>query len=98
MHTNFLWVQGCAAKKTIKYEKEKGADNPADMFTKNVTRELINKFCETLGVELRLEANEEGFKLGVMELVSEDVAKAAGKAALEPWIRMDLKSCCLRGT
>ena len=98
VHTNCLWVQGCAANKSVKYMKEKGADNPADMFTKNVTRELINKFCKKIGVELRADENEEGYKLGAMELVSEDIARAAGDASLEPWIRMDLKSCCLRGT
>ena len=68
------------------------------MFTKNFTREFIKKFCKKIGVELRADENEEGYKLGAMELVSEDIARAAGDASLEPWIRMDLKSCCLRGT
>ena len=44
--------------------------------------------------------NEEGFKLAALEQISEDVSKCVAKASvvLEPWIRMDLQSQCLRGT
>ena len=96
VHTNFLWVQSRAADKSIKFEKEKGCDNPADSLTKNVPRELLEKICQRLRVDLRSDVNEEGFKLAALERISEDVSKHG--MSLEPWIRMDLQSQCLRGT
>ena len=100
VHTNFLWIQNRAADTTIKFEKEKGTENPADLFTKNVPRELLERFCRTLKVDLGSDVNEEGFKLAALEQISEDVTKCVAKASmvLEPWIRMDLQSQCLRGT
>ena len=82
----------------VHYIKEKGPDNPADMLTKNVPRELLDKFCRILGLELHTDINEEGLKLGKMEKIVEDVPSVSNKDGLEPWPRTDLKSLCLQGT
>ena len=98
VHANFLQVQNRAAEKSVKYVKEKGSENPADMFTKNLARDLLEKSCRVIGLDLRSSINEEGFKLGAMERIAEDVAGATGGEDLEPWIRTDLQSLCLCGT
>ena len=82
----------------MKYVKEKGSENPADMFTKNLARDLLEKCCRMIGLDLRSSINEEGFELGAMERIAEDVAGAMGGEELEPWIRTDLQSLCVRGT
>ena len=49
VHTNFLWVHTRAADKSVKYVKEKGSENPADMFTKDLAQDLLEKFCRMIG-------------------------------------------------
>ena len=68
------------------------------MFIKNLARDLLEKCCRMIGLDLRSSTNEEGLKLGAMERIAEDVAGATGGEELEPWIRTDMQSLCLRGT
>jgi len=49
-----LWIQQKQWKKRITVNKVNGKDNPADMFTKNVPRELCDKFLTELGFERRI--------------------------------------------
>ena len=67
VHTHFLWVLTRAADQSVKYVKEKGSENPADMFTKDLAQDLL-EFCRMIGLDLRSSINEEGFKLGAFRL------------------------------
>ena len=49
-----LWVQDHVRNGDFVLNKIAGADNPADILTKNVTRELLEKHCSAMG--LRVEA------------------------------------------
>ena len=45
-----LWMQDRLRKGDFTLEKILGADNPADMLTKHVSRELVAKHMSTLGL------------------------------------------------
>lgn len=49
LQTNCLWIQEKAVKQAIKYIKVHGSLNPADINTKNVSRELIDKHVAAMG-------------------------------------------------
>ena len=99
VHTNFLWVQEASASKVIDYRKEKGADNCADLMTKYVTKELVDRFCERLGTELKESQNDEAYKIGCLERVQRDYEEAKRwNSDLRIWTRQDLSSVCLRGS
>ena len=46
-----LWVQEVRCTKRLKYKKVLGTNNPADMLTKHVPRELLDAHIKTLGVD-----------------------------------------------
>lgn len=46
-----LWIQDRVRKKDFALEKVPGADNPADILTKNVGRDILIKHMENLGLE-----------------------------------------------
>ena len=46
--TGLLWVQEVAAEKRVKYGKVLGRDNPADLFTKSLSADVINKHMDKL--------------------------------------------------
>ena len=48
--TGLLWIQQTAAEKRLAYSKVLGTDNPADLMTKYLSREVIDRHCSTLGV------------------------------------------------
>ena len=50
-----LWLQAKAVQLVLKYCKIKGEDNPADGLTKHVKRELIEKYLETEGLQIRMD-------------------------------------------
>ena len=54
-HINFknLWLQAKAVQMVLKYCKIKGENNPADGLTKHVKRELIERYLETEGLQIR---------------------------------------------
>ena len=49
--TGLLWIQQAAAEKRLAYTKVLGTDNPADLMTKHLTQDVIEKHCATLGVQ-----------------------------------------------
>ena len=49
--TGLLWIQKTAAEKRLSYYKVLGTDNPADLMTKYLSKEVIEKHCRLLGVE-----------------------------------------------
>ena len=49
--TGLLWIQKTAAEKRLAYYKVLGTDNPADLMTKHLCKEVIEKHCSSLGVE-----------------------------------------------
>ena len=49
-----LWVQQASKEGRIKYSKLPGEKNPADLLTKPVGREVIDRHCAALGA-IRLE-------------------------------------------
>ena len=53
LRTQGLWVQECHVSKRLHYKKILGTKNPADVLTKYVPSELMNRHMETLGVERR---------------------------------------------
>ena len=62
--TSYLWLQQDSIKKKIKIDKVKGTENPADMNTKGLSGDEINKYIEALNME---------FKEGRAELAPEMV-------------------------
>ena len=49
--TGLLWIQQTAAEKRLAYHKVLGTDNPADLMTKYLSKEVIGKHCCAMGVE-----------------------------------------------
>ena len=54
LDTQILWVQEKKTREMVEFRKVKGTENPADMMTKHVNKELIEKYLK----ELRLESKE----------------------------------------
>ena len=48
--TNFLWVQEISARREIDFNKIPGGANEADMMTKGVTREIMERHVKELGL------------------------------------------------
>ena len=49
--TGLLWIQQTAAEKRLEYAKVLGAENPADLLTKYLTAEVINRHCEKINTK-----------------------------------------------
>ena len=49
--TNFLWVQEISARREIDFNKIPGGANTADMMTKGVTREIMERHFKELGLK-----------------------------------------------
>ena len=47
--TAFLWLQEANAKRSVSFNKVPGAENPADLCTKNVGQDLICKHTARMG-------------------------------------------------
>ena len=50
LHVADLWVQDRVRKKDFKLTKVLGTENPADMLTKHVPREVMKKHMERIGI------------------------------------------------
>ena len=50
---SYLWLQQESIKNKITFNKVPGTDNPADMNTKGLKAELINKYVKELDMEHR---------------------------------------------
>ena len=48
---SFLWLQDKVADQELMIHKVLGTQNPADIFTKNVNRELIDRYCQLVGIQ-----------------------------------------------
>ena len=51
VRVQYLWLQGKVRGRELEVAKVKGDDNPADLLTKNVGAELIERHCKAIGVE-----------------------------------------------
>ena len=49
LHTGALWLQEQQVRNVIGFQKIQGAANPADLFTKHLSREAMDKFTELIG-------------------------------------------------
>ena len=90
IETNFLWVQDVAAGKKIEYVKQPGSENPSDICTKHVARDLCETHCKAMACGFVQGKSEQGFSIGLVE------AMAAEDVILETWRREDLGSRYLR--
>ena len=52
LRTQGLWVQEARVTGRLQYKKILGSKNPADVLTKHVPRELLDKHLETIGVSI----------------------------------------------
>ena len=48
--TGLLWIQQTAAEKRLSYQKVLGIDNPADLMTKYLNAETIDRHCSKLDI------------------------------------------------
>ena len=53
ININTLWVQEVQDREGVTYQKVLGTENPADLMTKYLTREVIDKHTTKLGQEVR---------------------------------------------
>ena len=51
--TSYLWLQQDSIKKKLELDKVKGTENPADMNTKGLNAEDINRYVDMLRMEHR---------------------------------------------
>ena len=50
LDTGLLWIQQTAAEKRLKYTKVLGTDNPADLLTKYLPLETLDRHCQKLDI------------------------------------------------
>ena len=58
-----LWIQERVEKEEFVVKKVKGVQNPADMMTKNVNREKVDRYMPMVGQFLRSGRAEVGLKV-----------------------------------
>ena len=63
ININTLWVQEVQDKQGVTYQKVLGTENPADLMTKYLTRDVINSHMERLGQEVREGRAEKGLEM-----------------------------------
>ena len=51
--TSYLWLQEASSVKAVKFGKVPGAENPADIGTKHLSKELLNKHVIKMGLEFK---------------------------------------------
>ena len=62
--TGLLWIQQAAAEKRLVYDKVLGAGNPADLLTKYLTKEVMERHCRKL--EAKFESGRGGAAIGLI--------------------------------
>lgn len=67
--TSFLWVQEKNASKEIKYGKIQGKDNPADLFTKFLSGDEIDKHMTAMNFEYK--SGHDGIALTIKAQVAQ---------------------------
>ena len=63
ININTLWVQEVQDREGVTYRKVLGTDNPADLMTKYLTREVIVSHMAKLGQEIREGGAEKGLEM-----------------------------------
>ena len=51
LEVSYLWIQYKIAAKAMRLHKVLGTQNPADVFTKNVNAELIDRYCQLVNIQ-----------------------------------------------
>ena len=68
--THCLWIQETAARKTLLFNKVKGADNHADLFTKYLDQGTMAKHC--IGLSMKFPNDRASLALRVGHIKLED--------------------------
>ena len=63
ININTLWIQGVQDSDNVEFQKVLGTENPADLMTKYLTRDTINKHMLTMGQEIREGRAEKGLEM-----------------------------------
>ena len=66
LHTGSLWLQEQQLRNTVTFAKIKGTLNPADLFTKYLSKECIDRYCETIGATRQEGRSEQAAQLHVL--------------------------------
>ena len=56
--TRYLWLQERVALKDLKVCKVATDENPSDMFTKCLSRQIIDKYCEYIGQKTKVDIED----------------------------------------
>ena len=67
MHTQYLWVQERLKAGDFSAHKVRTDDSPADLFTKHLDRDKVDKFCKVLGYEDAEVANEMALRISSVQ-------------------------------
>ena len=67
INTNYLWVQERQAQKDVDYEKVVGSQNTGDLMTKALNKELIDRFCNNIGIEFLEGSDDIAFSIYGLE-------------------------------
>ena len=83
ININTLWIQGVQEKEGVEYHKVLGTENPADLMTKYLTRDVVDKHMSTLGQEVREGRAQKGLEMqGSQYVESRDDSVAVKVAAV----------------
>ena len=63
ININTLWIQDVQEKEGVEYHKVLGTENPADLMTKYLTREVADKHTNALGQEVREGRAQKGLEM-----------------------------------
>ena len=80
---SFLWVQEQGATREIDYEKIAGKENPADLFTKHLSGDDIDKHMASMQIEFMAGADEIALTINEVKVKS-GIEKAAAAAQPAP--------------
>ena len=74
VNINTLWIQGVQEKEGVEFNKILGSNSPADLMTKYLNTDVINKHLTTLGQEMREGRADEALEMhGTSEVNPYDV-------------------------
>ena len=63
ININTLWIQEVQDREGVEFNKVLGANNPADLMAKYLSKETIDKHLNTLGQEMREGRAEKGLEM-----------------------------------
>ena len=88
LDTNYLWIQEKASRNELRYEKVLGRDNAADLLTKALTWEEIQRHCEKMETAFDGEEVADMMRKEV-NLLAEMIGE---REKLRCWTRVDLQT------